>query len=83
MKIIKKINLILCILILLGLGVGLYILQFTDDTQLGNKFIGFSVLITVFILVPLFLFVRLRGKKLKDYTLTPENIKKWREKLDE
>lgn len=82
-KIIKKITLILFVLVLIGLSVGFYFLKFTEQELLGNRFIGFSILIAVFILVPLFLFIRLRGKKLKDYTLTPDNIKRWRKRLDE
>ncbi|HLS30618.1 MAG TPA: hypothetical protein VK021_07155 [Flavobacteriaceae bacterium] len=83
MKIIKKITSILFILVLIGFGIGFYFLQFTEQELLGNRFVGFSVLIAVFIVVPLFLVIRLRGKKLKDYTLTQDNIKKWRKRLDE
>lgn len=83
MKIIKRITLILFILVMTGLGVGFYFLKFTEQELLANKFIGFSILIAVFIMVPLFLVIRLRGKKLKDYTLTQDNIKKWRKRLDE
>lgn len=84
MEIIKKITLILFILVMTGLAIGFYLLKFTDyDVSLGNRFIGFSVLIGVFLMIPLFLIIRLRGKKLKDYTLTPENIERWRKKLDD
>lgn len=77
MKILKKITLILFILIILGLITGIILLKFTSDNEIvANKIIGFSVLIAVFVVVPIFLYIRLKGKKLKDYTLTPENIKK-------
>jgi len=33
--------------------------------------------------MPLFLALRWKGKKLKDYTLSEENIRKMREKADE
>ena len=33
--------------------------------------------------MPLFLALRWKGKKLKDYTLREENIRKMREKADE
>jgi len=46
------------------------------QSKLGDKIIGFSVLIAVFIFMPLFLYNKWNGKKLKDYTLTRENIKK-------
>ena len=84
MKILKKITLILFILIILGLITGIILLKFTSDNEIvANKIIGFSVLIAVFVVVPIFLYIRLKGKKLKDYTLTPENIKKWRDKMEE
>lgn len=83
-KILEKITLVLFILFVIGLITGIILLKFTADNEIiANKIIGFSVLIVVFIVVPLFLYLRLRGKKLKDYTLTPENIKKWRDKLDD
>tara|TARA_B110000003_G_C16634896_1_gene528017 strand:+ start:846 stop:1109 length:264 start_codon:yes stop_codon:yes gene_type:complete len=50
-------------------------------SEIGDKIIGFSVLIGVFIFMPLFLYDRWNGKKLKDYTLTEENIKKIKKKL--
>lgn len=82
-RVIKLVNLILSIVVLIGFATGIFMLNFTDEEALGTKFVGFSVLVTIFLLMPLFLYVRLRGKKLKDYTLTPENIEKWRNKLDE
>ena len=50
-------------------------------SEIGDKIIGFSVLIGVFIFMPLFLYDRWNGKKLKDYTLTEENIQKIKKKL--
>ncbi|MFL2630108.1 MAG: hypothetical protein ACJ0NO_06230 [Flavobacteriaceae bacterium] len=50
-------------------------------SEIGDKIIGFSVLIGVFIFMPLFLYDRWNGKKLKDYTLTEENIKKIKKNL--
>jgi len=50
-------------------------------SEIGDKIIGFSVLIGVFIFMPLFLYNRWNGKKLKDYTLTKENIKKIKNNL--
>jgi len=44
--------------------------------DLGEKIIGFSVIGGAFIFLPLFLFNRLKGKKLSDYTLDNQNIKK-------
>lgn len=81
-KVIKITNWVLTIAVLLGFATGIYLLNFTDNESVGTKFIGFSIMITIFILTPLFLYLRFKGKKLKDYTLTPENIEKWRNKLD-
>ncbi|MBK78312.1 MAG: hypothetical protein CMC88_04320 [Flavobacteriaceae bacterium] len=50
--------------------------------EVGDKIIGFTVLIGVFIFMPLFLYDRWNGKKLKDYTLTEENIKKIKNQLE-
>ena len=50
--------------------------------EVGDKIIGFTVLIGVFIFMPLFLYYRWNGKKLKDYTLTEENIKKIKNELE-
>ena len=50
--------------------------------EIGDKIIGFTVLIGVFICMPLFLYDRWIGKKLKDYTLTEENIKKIKNQLE-
>ena len=50
--------------------------------EIGDKIIGFTVLIGVFIFMPLFLYNRWNGKKLKDYTLTEENIKKIKNQLE-
>ena len=52
------------------------------EYEIGDKIIGFTVLIGVFIFMPLFLYDRWNGKKLKDYTLTEENIKKIKNQLE-
>lgn len=61
------------------MGVGFYVKVFMENEILGNKIIGIAVLAVVFVLMPIFLYVRLHKKKLKDYTFTPENIKKMRD----
>lgn len=70
---------ILGITILIAIGVGFYF-RLTDDVLLGDRIIGISVLASAFILMPIFLYVRWKGKRLKDYTLTPENMKKMKDK---
>lgn len=66
---------------LVGIFVGFYTRTF-QDYALGEKIIGFSVLFGVVMYMPLFLVVRWKGKRLKDYTLTPENLAKIKEKSD-
>lgn len=70
---------ILGLAILIAIGVGFYF-RLTDRILTGDRIIGISVLASAFILMPIFLIVRWRGKKLKDYTLSDENMKKMREK---
>ena len=47
----------------------------------GEFIIGFTVLTGSFIYLPLFLYHRWKGKKLKDYTLNEENLKKMKKKI--
>lgn len=63
--------------ILFSITVGLYANN-SGNTLLGNKIIGFSVLTAAFIFMPIFLIHRWKGKKLKDYTLSKENLEKLR-----
>lgn len=53
-----------------------------DDMALGEKWIGLSVAAGFFIYMPIFLAHRWKGKQLKDYTLSPENLKKMKETLE-
>ena len=76
MKIFMK---ILGIAILIAIAVGFYF-RLNDDILTGDRIIGISVLVSAFILMPIFLVVRWRGKKLKDYTLSEDNMKKMRDK---
>lgn len=50
-----------------------------EDPALGNKCIGFGTVGLFLIAMPLFLFKESKGKKVKDYMLNEENIKKMRE----
>lgn len=72
----------LSILILIALIAGFYF-KFTDDSLLGDRIIGISVLATAFILLPIWLYYSWKGKRLEDYTLTNENIKKMKEKNEQ
>lgn len=73
---------ILAIAIGIGIGVGFYY-RLTGDITTGDKFIGVSVLVSSFVLLPLFLYHRWKGKRLKDYTLTEENLKKMKDQKRE
>lgn len=74
-----KVMLILVVLILGGVGAGFYF-RINDDMILGDRILGISVLAFAFVLMPIFLVVRWRGKKLEDYTLSDKNIKKMKDK---
>ncbi len=69
----------LAISILIAVGIGFYY-RLNDDVILGDRIIGIAVLASAFILMPIFLYVRWKGKKLSDYTLTKENMDKMRDK---
>lgn len=70
---------ILGISILIAIGVGFYVRTF-DDEATGDVIIGIAVLASAFILMPIFLYVRWKGKSLKDYTLTKENMDRMKDK---
>ena len=76
MKLIIK---VLFYLIIVAIAVGTYY-HFEGELKLSETIIGVSVLASVFILMPLFLVHRWKGKKLSDYTLTKENLDKMRDK---
>jgi hypothetical protein len=59
------------------LVIGFYIKTFENSND-GNKIVGFTVLTAAFIFMPIFLVHRWKGKKLKDYTLSKENLEKLR-----
>ena len=63
--------------ILFSLSFGLYV-NSAGNTLLGNKIIGFTVLTAAFVFMPIFLVYRWKGKRLKNYTLSKENLDKLR-----
>lgn len=71
----KKILWILFILILISLGCGIYFKNYINLIT-GERIIGFTVLTGAFLYLPLFLYHRWKDKRLQDYTLSDENIKK-------
>jgi hypothetical protein len=71
----KKILWFLFILILISLGCGIYFKNYINLIT-GERIIGFTVLTGAFLYLPLFLYHRWKDKRLQDYTLSDENIKK-------
>jgi ABC-type Fe3+-siderophore transport system permease subunit len=69
---------ILSYIVFIGLFFGIFSKELLGD-RLGDVIIGASVLVGTFIFMPLFLAHRWKGKKLKDYTLSDENLKKMKE----
>ena len=74
----KKIIFLLFICLIISLSIGFYLKAGNED--LGNKIIGFSILVLVFVFMPLFIYNGWKGKKLSDYTLSNENIEKMKSK---
>ncbi len=56
-----------------------------DESQelLANKFIGSGVVALFLLAMPLFLYKESKGKKMKDYMLTEENVRKMQGKDSE
>lgn len=75
----RKFLLILLLLIMGAVAVGFYYKEGLEANATGDKIIGIAVLVGTFIFMPLFLYHRWKGKRLQDYTLTPENIKRMRD----
>ena len=74
MKTIKLITLILFIA-----SIGLMSYGFILASEEGNKYIGSGVLVLFLLVFPLFSYYRWKGKDIKDYMLTQENLDKMRE----
>lgn len=55
------------------------ILGFTLDVAYSEKLIGFGVVGLFFVVFPLFSYHHWKGKNLKDYMLTKENLDKMRD----
>lgn len=70
---------ILSLSLFIAFLVGFYV-RSNGEIIKGDRIIGISVLATVFILMPVFLAYSWKGKKLKDYMLTKENMDKMKDK---
>jgi type VI protein secretion system component VasK len=83
MKTLATLTRIVAVLIGISFLVGFYVMQVEGDEVLGDRIVGLSVLASVFFLLPMFLVLRWRGKRLKDYTLSDENLKKMKDRKKE
>jgi len=70
------------ILIFFVLSASLILFGLLAESENYQKYIGFGVLILFFIVFPLFSYHRWKDKKMKDYYLNSENLKKFRENSD-
>ncbi|MGI9547893.1 MAG: hypothetical protein ACR2MM_11675 [Flavobacteriaceae bacterium] len=77
---IKYFILLVTLLSIAAIIYGFYTLE--DQPLSANKFIGFGTVGLFLVAMPLFLFTAAKGKKVKDYMLTDENIKKMRGSQD-
>jgi len=62
------------------LSFGSIIFGYFFEPEYAEKFIGFGVLGVFFIVVPLFTYHSWKGKDVKDYMLTKENLDKMRDR---
>ena len=53
------------------------------ESELADKFIGFGTVGLFLVAMPLFLITAGKGKNIKDYMLTDENLKKMRKRDSE
>ncbi|HET8854423.1 MAG TPA: hypothetical protein VFM60_00755 [Salinimicrobium sp.] len=70
---------ILAALLFIAIITGFYF-RMNDQIILGDRIIGISVLVSTFILLPLFLYHSWKGKDVNKYMLSDENMKKMRDK---
>lgn len=82
-KTMKKLIIFLFFLLVITMGIGFYLRYYEDDTIVGDRFIGVTILASIFILMPMFLYHRWKSRKVQDYMLTKDNINKMREFSEE
>lgn len=73
----KKILLLASLLCLSSILYGFYIKDGQETTD-GDFYIGIGTALLFLVIMPVFVFVASKGKKMKDYTLSKENIEKMR-----
>jgi uncharacterized membrane protein len=67
---------ILLIAVFTGMGIGFYVKS--SDEKLGHLIIGTSIVVGVFVLMPVFIYHRWKDKNVQDYMLTKESIERMR-----
>ena len=76
----KTLRYITLMIVLASLGSILYGFTLMEEAPVaGDKYIGFGVAGIFLLAMPLFLVSESRGKKMRDYMLTDENIRKMRD----
>ena len=72
---------IICLIVLASFGAILYGFSIQEEElSLAHKYIGFGTAGLFLLAMPLFLYKESKGKKMNDYMLTEENIRKMRGK---
>jgi hypothetical protein len=80
----RKLRYLVLLIVLASLGSIIYGFTLLEDIPVtANKCIGFGVVGLFLLAMPLFLIVESRGKKMKDYMLTDENVRKMRQRREQ
>ncbi len=66
----------LLLISVIGVCIGFYVKP--GESEIGDFLIGISLMLLMFIIMPLFIYIRWKNKDIKDYMLTEESIKKMR-----
>lgn len=75
---------IISLIVLASIGAIIYGFSIQEEQlALGNKYIGFGTAGLFLLAMPLFLYKESKGKKMNDYMLTEENIRKMQGKKSE
>jgi len=75
----KKLIIFIFYILVITMCIGFYLRYYSDETLMGDRFIGLTILAAIFILMPMFLYHRWKNRNVKDYMLTEDNIHKMRE----
>ncbi|NAY91461.1 hypothetical protein GTQ34_05990 [Muricauda sp. JGD-17] len=76
-----KLKHIIVLIVLISFGSIIYGFSIKEDRlEVAHKFIGLGTIGLFLVAMPLFLFKESKGKDMKDYMLTKDNIKKMQDK---